>query len=95
MKHKVLKKIMGCIVTHALVVSLFAGLCADAQAAVKPEKIIMQKSKINLVVGQKITLKVKKIKPSKANGSVKYSSTNKKIAKVNKKGVVTGISKGK
>ena len=89
------KKLVVGMLIYTFVISLFAGESVNTNAAVMPKKIIMNNSKINLNVGQKIGLKVKKIKPFKANQAVKYMSTNKKIAKVNKKGIVTGISKGK
>ena len=45
-------------------------------------------------VGEKLTLKVKAVKPAKASKSVTWSSSNKKIASVSKKGKVTAKKTG-
>jgi len=50
----------------------------------------LNKKKANVKVGKTVKLKVKD-----AEGTVKWSSSNKKVAKVNKSGKVTGVKKGK
>ena len=50
----------------------------------------LNKKKATIYVGQAVTLKVKGKKKK-----VKWKSTNKKVAKVNKKGKVTGLKAGK
>ncbi|SEJ10094.1 Ig-like domain (group 2) [Kandleria vitulina] len=50
----------------------------------------LNKKKATIYVGQALTLKVKGKKKK-----VKWKSTNKKVAKVNKKGKVTGLKAGK
>lgn len=50
----------------------------------------LNKKKVTIYVGQALTLKVKGKKKK-----VKWKSTNKKVAKVNKKGKVTGLKAGK
>lgn len=89
-----MKKAASLTLAAALVVtSVFCG-GNDAQAAVKAKKITMNKKKVNITVGGKFTLKVKKVTPKKANKAVKYKSSNKKIASVSKKGVVKGKKAG-
>lgn len=69
---------------------------ADAFAASKkPKKIYVTPTKKTLTVGKKVKIKVKTVKPKKASKSVKYKSSNKKIATVSSKGVVTAKKAGK
>ena len=58
---------------------------AAKKASKKPTKITLNYTKKNLAVGETFTLKVKAVKPAKASKSVTWSSSNKKIATVNKK----------
>ena len=61
---------------------------------VRVTKVKLNKTKATLVKGQKLTLKPT-ISPSKAtNKKLTWSSSNKKVAKVDAKGVVTAIGKG-
>lgn len=55
----------------------------------------MEDKSITLYVNQTRTLSATKKKPSKATDKIIWKSSDKKVAKVNKKGVVTGIGKGK
>jgi uncharacterized protein YjdB len=50
---------------------------------------VLSITKKNIYAGKTVTLKV-----SQSSGTIKWSSSNKKIAKVNSKGVVTGVAKG-
>jgi uncharacterized protein YjdB len=89
----------------ALVVSLTASLLALAPASVtsslqpavaqaaKPKKISLSASQTVVAIGQSVTVKVKAT-PSKASRSVKWSSSDKKIATVSSKGKVTGKKAG-
>lgn len=62
---------------------------------VKVKSIKLNKKKVTLRRKQSIKLKVK-IKPSNAsNKKIKWYSSNKKVAKVNSKGKVTALKKGK
>ena len=47
----------------------------------------------SVAVGDKITLKAK-VSPKTANPKIKWSSSNENIAKVNSKGIVTGVKAG-
>lgn len=51
----------------------------------------LSKKKVTLYVGNTVTLKLSGVNSKKVSWSVK----NKKVAKVNKKGVVSGLKKGK
>ena len=82
-------------------VMLFALVCSSASiqsnisdAAIKAKKITLNKTRLSMYVGDKATIKVKKVTPKKANKAVKYKSNKKSVATVTKKGVVTAISAG-
>ena len=92
-----IKAIMKKAVIFALVfVMALTFDAADAFAASKkPKKIYVTPTKKTLTVGKKVKIKVKAVKPKKASKSVKYKSSNKKIATVSSKGVVTAKKAGK
>ncbi len=80
---KLYKKILcGCLLAALTLTSL--STASAAKAAPK-----LNKTKATLEVGKKLTLKVKNTK-----ASIKWSSTDKKIAAVSKKGVVTAKAEG-
>lgn len=60
----------------------------------KVKKVKLNKSKLTLEQGRKKKLKVK-FSPSGATAKVKWKSSNKKVAKVNSKGVVVAKKAGK
>lgn len=84
----VTKKMVSALLILSLLLS--CGSFTQAKAAIK-----LSKSTVNLKAGRKTTLKLKdaKGKTIKA-GKIKWSSTNKKIARVSQKGVVTGVKAG-
>ena len=47
-----------------------------------------------MYVGEKTTLKVKKVKPTKASKKVIWKSSNKKVATISKAGRLKGKKKG-
>jgi len=59
-----------------------------------PTKVTLNKTKATLVVGAKLTLKAK-LTPAKAKTALTWSSSNRKVAVVTKKGVVKALKKGK
>ncbi len=71
-----------------------AAVSPDASAAPKAKKITLNAKNKTLTVGEKFTLKVKKIKPGKANKKVSWKTSNKKIVSVTKKGVVKAKAEG-
>ncbi len=68
------------------VITLLVGMSEPVMAK---KKVSLTKKKLTMAVGEKVTLKVKG-----AVKKVKWSSNKKKIAQVNKKGVVKGKRKG-
>lgn len=64
-------------------------LCVFAESAEAKSKIKLNKTKATIYVGKSVKLKVKGTKKK-----VKWSSSNKKIAKVTQKGKVTGVKNG-
>ena len=88
-------KSMAVALTAVLTLSAFGSSLAplSVNAAPKLRKLKMAKSTVTVEVGKKVKLKAKK-KPEKAAGKLKWKTSNKKVAKVNKKGVVTGIAPG-
>lgn len=80
------KHIVLCLVMLLLVNLLLPTTNVQAKAKKQPT---LNKSKITLSVGKSYQLKVKYNKKK-----VKWSTSNKKIAKVNKKGKITAIKKG-
>lgn len=61
---------------------------------VKAKKVVVNKKRIVLKKGKKVKLKVK-LKPANATEKVTFKSSNKKVAKVTKNGVVKAVKKGK
>lgn len=61
----------------------------SVQAAQKTAKVTINRKKAVLTVGEKLKLKIKGTK-----AKIKWSSSNKKVATVSKKGVVTAKKKG-
>lgn len=96
-----MKKSVKAIMKKALIFALVLVMAvtfgaADTQAASKkPTKITLNAKKLTLTVGKKAKIKVKSVKPKKASKSVSYKSSNKKIATVSSKGVVTAKKAGK
>ena len=82
---KFMKKIVLYVIPAILVMTM---LFVSAGAASK--KPALSKKKLTLCVGKTYKLKVKSF-----SGKVKWKSSNKSIAKVNKKGKVTALKIGK
>ena len=60
------------------------------------ETIVFKKKKYSLEVGKSINLKkTLRPKPDKGSGSLKWKSSDKEIAKVSKKGILTALKKGR
>ena len=78
-----IKKIFMCLMVLALVVTV---LPVNAEAAVK-----LNKKTATVYVGEKVTIKLSGVAISKQT----FKSSKTDIAKVDKKGVVTGVKAGK
>ncbi|MBR1628842.1 MAG: Ig domain-containing protein [Lachnospiraceae bacterium] len=80
------------------VTSMDGNKSAVCKVTVKPipiKSVKLSKTKLNLAIGKKATLKAT-INPSNAtNKAVTWKTSNKKIATVTSKGVVKGVKKGK
>ena len=80
------RKITVWLILISLVLGLFSPAAAITADAASPK---LGKTRLTLDVGKKQTLKVKN-----ASGKVKWSSINKKVASVSKKGTVTAKKAG-
>lgn len=70
-----------------------ASVTANA-ATKKPKKIYLKATSTTVDIKGKVKVSVYKTKPSKASKSVKWKSSNKRVATVSKSGYVTGKKKG-
>lgn len=66
-----------------------------AAKAAKKQKLVMNKSEIVLTRGEKFKLKIKKKTQSMTYKKLTYKISDKSVAKVNSKGVVTAVNEGK
>lgn len=73
-----------------LILVAAAGVAAIVQAAAKP---VFNSQELFLEEGQAETLQIKKVKKKKIKKTV-FKSSNQSVARVTKKGVVTGIKQG-
>lgn len=80
------KKILAVV----LVLVLSLSLMPAASISAAPKKVKLNKTKATIYVGETVTLKLKNNK-----NKVKWSTSNKKVATVTKKGKVTGKQEGK
>lgn len=76
-----------------ILVVLLASTPVSAKSK-KPKKIYLTATSTTVDIGGKIKVSVKKVSPKRASKSVKWKSSNKKVATVNKSGYVTGRKKG-
>lgn len=93
MREKI-KKVSAIILIFAMIFSNIAVSPVSAEAAVKVTAIKLNSASKNMYVGEKITLKVKKVTPAKASKKVTWKSSNKKVATVSSKGKVTAKKAG-
>ncbi len=87
-----MKKVISLLLTFVLLFSLVG--VAPSVSAAAPKSITISKTSKIVYVGQKYKLKVKAVTPKKADPSVKWKTSDKKIATVDKNGTVTGKKKG-
>lgn len=92
---KAMKKIAAVMIALVAVIAI-AGTSIPAEAAAKkPTKITLTATTKTIDVKGKTTVSVKSVKPANASKSVSFKSSNKKVATVSSKGVVTGKKAGK
>ena len=91
-----LKRISLLVLALIMGIGLMAAATMPVNAATKkPTKIYLKVSSTSVYVGKTVKVSVKSVKPKKASKSVSYKSSNKSIATVSSKGVVTGKKEGK
>ncbi len=89
-------KRLAAVVMAFTVAASAAGISIPAEAAAKaPKKITLKTTAKTVDIKGKVTVSVKSVKPSDASKAAKFKSSNKKIASVSSKGVVTGKKAGK
>lgn len=86
-----MKRIVSSLVS---LVMIFVSVVVAPAYAAAPKAITLSKTSKTVYIGQKYTLKVNAVTPKKADTEVKWKTSNKKIATVSQKGVVTGKKKG-
>lgn len=86
-----LRKIMALLLMAVMVAGMLVVPGGNAQAA-KKKKVQLNKKTVTLEVGKKVTLKLKNAPKKK---TITWSSNEKKIASVSKRGVVTAKKVGK
>ena len=91
---KTVTRLMTLVLAVMLVIAGVLTSTSTVEAATKPTKITLNSTKRTMYIGQKYTLKVKSVKPAKASKSVKFKSSNSKVATVTSKGVVQAKKKG-
>lgn len=88
------KKMFTVMLAGTVALSMaMASVTANA-ATKKPKKIYLKATSTTVDIKGKVKVSVYKTKPSKASKSVKWKSSNKKVATVSKSGYVTGKKKG-
>lgn len=88
------KSIIAFALAIMLALSSTMVIPVEAKAAPKAKKIVLNVTKKTMNVGQTTTLKVKKVSPSNASKSVKYSTSKKSVATVDSKGKIKAKAAG-
>lgn len=89
------KKILAAIVATALIVGAIPQAAITTQAATKKAKALkLNKTSLEMYVGEKQTLKVTKVTPAKASKAVTWTTSNKKVVTVSSKGKITAKKTG-
>lgn len=90
-----MKKKINLLVVFMLVLSLACGAISTVSAATKPTKMTISASSKVVYVGTQVKVQVDTVTPENASKAVTFKTSNKKIAAVSSKGVVTGKKAGK
>ncbi len=90
------KKVLSLVLAFMIMFTGFAIMPETISAATKaPTKITLNAKTKTIDTGKSFKLQVKSVTPKKADKSVKYTTSNKKIATVSSKGVVKALKPGK
>lgn len=92
--NKFTKRLIAVILSACLVTLNLNTLDISAATKKTPTKITLNKTTAVVNVKGSVTLSVKTVKPDKADKTVTWKTSNKKIATVTSKGVVKGIKAG-
>ena len=68
-------RVMALFLSLLLLLNGMGGIQAEAKTAVSPKKLVLTSKNKTLYVGQKSSIKVKKVTPSKASKKVTYQSS--------------------
>lgn len=90
--HKKSTRLFSILLSLAVMMTML--VTPVSAATVKAKKMTVSPKSATLVVGEKTKITVKSVTPKKASKAVTYKSSNKKVATVSKKGVVTAKKKG-
>ncbi len=92
--YKLNKKIVLCVLLSGLLITLlFGGTSALAKTKIKAKSVVLDPSNVTLAVGDIVTLNAV-MTPTNSTDSLKWTSSNKKVASVSKNGVVTAKAEG-
>lgn len=95
------KKWMALIIAAAMAFSVIGlglsteSVSAASKKAPKPKKIYLKTTSKRVDVKGKVRVSVKSVRPKNASKAVRWKSSNPRIARVSKNGVVTGKRTGK
>ena len=95
------KKWMALLIAAAMAFSVIGlglsteSVSAASKKAPKPKKIYLKTTSKRVDVKGKVRVSVRSVRPNNASKAVRWKSSNPKIARVSKKGVVTGKRPGK
>lgn len=92
MKRRIADMLVSVAAVCAMVVSIVSPDMAVTGTAAG-RSIRLNKSRVTITKGRTFTLKVK-IKPARLKSKVTFSTSKKKVAKVNKKGVISAVGTG-
>ena len=81
-------------IAFLIILAVFAGVITADAASIKPKSFTIAISSKQIDVGQKVTVKIKNVKPKNASRNVIWKSSDKTIAKVSSRGVITGVGEG-
>ena len=95
------KKWMALIIAAAMAFSVIGlglsteSVSAASKKAPKPKKIYLKATSKRVDIKGKVRVSVKSVRPKNASKKVRWKSSNPRIARVSKNGVVTGKRTGK
>ncbi len=92
---KMIKKLAVALLAAVLTLTAADSRFTAEAAAKAPKKITLKVTTKKIDIKGKAAITVKSVKPSSASKAVKYKSSNKKVATVSSKGIVTGKKAGK